>query len=185
MSTPTHRLAKKRRSRPIRAIPPPRGRSARRAGRASRNRSRETLLRRFRRSSRKLLFEVGARIEARRAGELPIQLTLPLIDDRWHRNLHDGVEMARGSTGALQAASAEAQLLPRAGARWHFERDGSRGRRHLDARPEHRFPRRKRKVHMEVETICTIQRMRLDVDVEIEVAIPAAAQTFAALAGNA
>src|SRR5258705_12387673 len=112
MSMRTHRGVKARRTRSIRAIPPPTGRSARPAARGSRARAhREMLLRRFRRSSRKFLFEVGTRIEARRAGELPIQITLPIIDDCWHRDLHDGVKMAGGSIRTLQTASAKPELL--------------------------------------------------------------------------
>src|SRR5438046_4523938 len=121
MSTPKRRPAKTRRTRSIRAIPPPKARSARRAARASRDRShRKMLLRRFRRSSRKLLFEEGTWIEARGAGKLPIQLTLTLIDDRWHRDLHDGVEVAPVSIGTLQPAPGKTQLLPRARAGRHL-----------------------------------------------------------------
>src|SRR2546430_15791829 len=124
MSTWTHRPAKTRRIRLIRAIQTLRDPSARRSARASRNRSpRETLLRRFRHSSRRLLFEVCAWIEARRVGKLPIQLTLTRIDDRRYHDLHVGVKMARGSIGPLQTASAEPQLLARTGAGRYLERD--------------------------------------------------------------
>src|SRR5436190_11709476 len=171
MSTRKRRPAKTRRTRSIRAIPPPKARSARRAARASRDRShRKMLLRRFRRSSRKLLFEMGPWIEARRAGDLPIQLTLTLIDDRWHGYLHDGVEVARRSIRTLQPASAKPQLLPGTRAGRHFERDGSCRCRHFDARAQYRFPRRERKIHMEVETFGAIERLRPDVDVQIQAA---------------
>src|SRR5436190_7013451 len=125
------------------------------------------LLRRFRRSSRKLLFEEGTWIEARGAGKLPIQLTLTLIEDRWHRDLHDGVEVAPVSIGTLQPAPGKPQLLPRARAGRHFERDSTCRRRHLDTRAQHGFPRRERKIHLEVETLGAIKRMRLDTDVQI------------------
>src|SRR5437773_10458713 len=176
MSTSTHRPVKARRIRSIRATHALRDPSARRSARASRHRSaRETLLRRSRPSSRSPLFEVCTWVEARCVGKLPIQLTLALIDDRWYRDLHVSVEMARGSIGPLQAAPAEPQLLARTGAGRYLERDGSCRCRHLNARAQHGFPRRERKIHIEIEALRAIERMRVDVDIEIQIAVAAAA----------
>src|SRR5579864_4168080 len=93
--------------------------------------------------------------------------------------------MTRGSVGARQSAPGKAQLLPRVRARRHLERHGSGRCRHVDTRAEHRFPWRERQIHVEIEALGAVQRMRLHLDVEIEIAVAAAVRTLAALAGNA
>src|SRR5665213_4316324 len=66
-----------------------------------------------------------------------------------------------------------------------LELDRARGRWQLDCRAERRFPRRKRKVDVDVRTVDPIQRVVVDADIEVEVAARPAAPAVAALARNA
>ncbi len=86
----------------------------------------------------------------------------------WHCDREFDVQIARRI--ARQAAAAQPQLL--AAARVCRHREGHRPLqgRDLDARAEHRFPRRDGQRHAQVATIDGIARMGLQFDDEVEIA---------------
>ena len=93
--------------------------------------------------------------------------------------------MARGAAAARHAASARRSCWPARVPGGHLERDGAGRRGQLDARAEHRFPRRERKIDVEIVARHAIERMIGNFDVEVQVAIRAAVDALAALAGHA
>src|SRR5690349_10962033 len=84
-----------------------------------------------------------------------------------------------------QPAARNAQLLSGVRPRGHLERDTTRGRGQFDVGAEHRFPRRERELHVQIETFGAIERMRVDVDIEIEIAVAPAVAALRTFAGNA
>src|SRR5262249_61690871 len=96
-----------------------------------------------------------------------------------------GVEIARAAAGPGQALAGEAELLPAVRAGGHLHARRAVERRHLDLRPERRFPGRDRDLDVEIVAARSEQGMGLEHDVEVQVARRAAVRAGTALAGEA
>src|SRR4029079_5747545 len=138
-----------------------------------------------RRKSSVLSRQVRSRIERRRILQLTVKRPLAFIDDRRDDDLRNGIQVARRTVRTREAATGEPQLPARLRSGRYLERNASRGRGQLDGRAENRFPRCERQLHVEVEAVGAVERMRFDADVEVKVAVAAAVDAFPALARHA
>src|ERR1700746_3286175 len=128
---------------------------------------------------------MSPRVEVRRLRQLAKQRALPFVENAWHDDVRDRVQVAGLVGGPRQTASREAQLLAGASPGRHLERNGAPGRGQIDRRSERRFPGRERKVDVQVLSRSAIQRMGLALDVEVEIAVASSVDALAALPRNA
>src|SRR4051812_26608095 len=90
--------------------------------------------------------EMRTRVESARVGQLLPQRALAIVHVTRHGDLDDRIKIALGPIRAREAPAGQAQLLSSARSGGHLQGDPPRGRRDLDARAEHRFPRRQRHI---------------------------------------